>query len=243
MVCRSWFRRKPVRTRSRGPRGNGTVVNRSAISVNPETGAADGHERPVADRARRDPLAVAAVKSTSAPAGIYVQSRPTATICGQRRVDEHGGGEVAIESSALQFTTARARSSNRVQGYEQDAHTSKNDGASLLFKISYPAGSVSTESWLKAMKFDIPEQPAGEADDVAEVVYGGAVRSQPRGLPGGVGDRQGRWYTVRCCRRCCRSRCTLFPMAARSSPKSWSCCRAAVRRPICTGKRSSPDRV
>ena len=38
------------------------------------------------------------------------------------------------------------------------AHGSKAKGASLLFKIAYPAGAVGTQSWLNEAKFDIPKQ-------------------------------------------------------------------------------------
>lgn len=37
-------------------------------------------------------------------------------------------------------------------------YTSKANGASLLFKISYPKGAMGSQVWFNEAKFDIPKQ-------------------------------------------------------------------------------------
>jgi hypothetical protein len=140
-----------------GTTGNGTVVNRSAISVNPETSALTVTADPLPTELDGIPLQLRLVTvSINRPEFTF-----NPTNCNNPTV---GGTLTSTEaasvskSSPLQILDCAKLAFKPKLTVASNAHTSKADGASLRFKIAYPAGSVGSESWLKAMKFDIPKQ-------------------------------------------------------------------------------------
>jgi hypothetical protein len=141
-----------------GTTGNGTVVNRSSIAVNPETAALTVTSDPLPTELDGIPLQLRLVNVT---VGTNNDFTFNPTDCNKLEV---GGGLTSTEaakasrSSSFQVTNCAALKFKPSFTAISNAHTSKKDGASLLFKIAYPKGSQGTESWLKAMKFDIPKQ-------------------------------------------------------------------------------------
>ena len=141
-----------------GTTGNGTVVVRAAISANPETAALTVTVDPLPTELDGIPLQLRLVNAT---VGTNDDFTFNPTDCNELGV---GGTLTSTEaakvgkSSSFQVTNCAALKFKPSFTATSNAHTSKKDGASLLFKISYPKGSQGSESWLKEMKFDIPKQ-------------------------------------------------------------------------------------
>ena len=67
--------------------------------------------------------------------------------------------------------------------------TSRAKGASLTLKVTRPSGPGTGQANFALAKIELPKQLPSRLDDAAESVYRGAVRREPRGVPGGVGHR------------------------------------------------------
>jgi hypothetical protein len=63
------------------------------------------------------------------------------------------------------------------------AHSSKKDGASLDFKISYPGGSLGSESWVKEAKFVIPKQLPAELKTIQQACLAATFEANPANCP------------------------------------------------------------
>ena len=140
-----------------GTTGNGTVVNRSAISVNPETSALTVTADPLPTELDGIPLQLRLVNVTiNRPEFTFNPTNcDNPAVTGTLTSTEAAS---ASESSSLQILDCAKLAFKPKFTATTNAHTSKKDGASLLFKISYPKGSVGSQSWLKTMRFDIPKQ-------------------------------------------------------------------------------------
>lgn len=68
------------------------------------------------------------------------------------------GGATAAAAVPFQVTNCAGLKFTPKFSVATAAKSSKADGASLVFKISYPAGAMGTQSWFKEAKFDIPKQ-------------------------------------------------------------------------------------
>jgi hypothetical protein len=63
------------------------------------------------------------------------------------------------------------------------AHSSKKDGASLDFKISYPSGSIGSEAWFKEAKFVIPKQLPAELKTIQQACLAATFEANPANCP------------------------------------------------------------
>jgi hypothetical protein len=64
-------------------------------------------------------------------------------------------------------------------------HASKADGASLVFKISYPAGAMGTQAWFNEMKFDIPRQLPARDTTLQQACLAGTFEHDRSACPKG----------------------------------------------------------
>ncbi len=60
---------------------------------------------------------------------------------------------------------------------------SKAGGAGLVFRVSYPAGSVGSESWFNEAKFDIPKQLPARLTTIQRACLAGVFDTNPAGCP------------------------------------------------------------
>ena len=65
------------------------------------------------------------------------------------------------------------------------AKTSKANGASLFFKISYPKGAQGSESWVNEAKFDIPKQLPVRLTTIQKACLAKVFESNPAACPPG----------------------------------------------------------
>jgi len=63
------------------------------------------------------------------------------------------------------------------------AKTSKANGASLNFKISYPKGAMGSDSWFKYAKFDIPKQLPARLTTIQKACLAKVFESNPAACP------------------------------------------------------------
>jgi hypothetical protein len=63
------------------------------------------------------------------------------------------------------------------------AHTSKANGASLVFKIAYPKGAQGTQSWFKEAKFDLPKQLPARLTTLQKACLASVFEANPASCP------------------------------------------------------------
>jgi hypothetical protein len=165
-----------------GTTGNGTVVNRSAISVNPITSALTVTADPLPTELDGIPLQLRLVNATIDRAGFTFN--PTncdnLAVAGTLTSTEAAS---ATESSPLQVLDCAKLAFKPKFTATGNAHTSKKDGASLLFKIAYPSGSVGSEAWLRTMKFDIPKQLPARLTTIQKACPSATFEQNPAACP------------------------------------------------------------
>jgi hypothetical protein len=166
-----------------GTTGNGTVVNRSSISVNPTTAALTVTADPLPTELDGIPLQLRLVNVTVGTNGDFIFN-PTS--CEKMAVSGSLTSTQAAEanvSSSFQVTNCAALKFKPTFTATSNAHTSKADGASLLFKIAYPQGSMNTESWLKEMQFDIPKQLPARLTTLQKSCLDATFEANPAACP------------------------------------------------------------
>jgi hypothetical protein len=140
-----------------GTTGNGLVVNRSAISVNPETGALTVTADPLPTELDGIPLQLRLVTVTINRPEFTFNPTDCDNPAVKGTLTSTEAASASVSSSLQVLDCAKLQFKPKFSA-TTGAHTSKQDGASLLFKISYPKGAMGSQSWLQTMKFDIPRQ-------------------------------------------------------------------------------------
>jgi hypothetical protein len=145
-----------------GPYNLGTVVVRAKLEINPRTAVAtvaSDTSGPYAIPKSLDgiPLQIKNVNATV--------NRPKFTFnptnCEQLSITGTlGSFEGATASLSVPFEAANCATLKFTPkiAVATVAHASKVNGASLHFKIAYPAGALGTQSWFSEAKFDLPKQ-------------------------------------------------------------------------------------
>jgi hypothetical protein len=166
-----------------GTTGNGTVVNRSSISVNPETSALTVTSDPLPTELDGIPLQLRLVNVTVGTNNGFTFN-PTSceklAIAGTLTSTEAAS---AHESSSYQVTNCAALKFKPSFTATTSAHTSKKDGASLLFKVAYPSGAQGSQSWLRQMKFDIPKQLPARLTTLQKACFAATFETDPASCP------------------------------------------------------------
>jgi hypothetical protein len=65
------------------------------------------------------------------------------------------------------------------------AHTSKANGASLLFNVTYPKGAMGTQSWFRYAKFELPRQLPARLTTIQKACLAATFESNPAACPAG----------------------------------------------------------
>jgi len=140
-----------------GTAGNGTVVNRSAISVNPTTSALTVTSDPLPTELDGIPLQLRLVNVTINRPGFTFNP----TSCEKMTV----GGTLtstqaasASASSPFQVTNCQALKFKPSFTVATSGKTSKVDGASLDAKVTYPNTGQGSEANIAKVKVDLPKQ-------------------------------------------------------------------------------------
>jgi hypothetical protein len=140
-----------------GTTGNGTVVNRSAINVNPETSALTVTSDPLPTELDGIPLQLRLVNVTiNRPEFTFNPTScdnpaVTGTLTSTEAASAH-------ESSPLQILDCKALRFQPKFTVTTSGKTSKAKGASLDAKVSYPAAPEGTYANIAKFKVDLPKQ-------------------------------------------------------------------------------------
>jgi hypothetical protein len=140
-----------------GTTGKGTVVVRSAISVNPETAALTVTSDPLPTMLDGIPLQLRLVNVTIGPNNNFTFN---ATSCNKMPI---GGtmtsvaNATASASSSYQVTNCAALEFKPTFTAATSGKVSKALGASLTAKVSYPPGSLGADANIRSVKVELPK--------------------------------------------------------------------------------------
>jgi hypothetical protein len=165
-----------------GTTGNGTVVNRSAISVNPETAALTVTSDPLPTELDGIPLQLRLVNVTI--------NRPEFTFnptsCNKMGV---GGTLTSTEAasanttSSLQVTNCQALKFKPKFTVSTSGKTSKVKGASLDAKVTYPNTGQGTEADIAKVKVDLPKQLPSRLTTLQKACLAAVFDANPANCP------------------------------------------------------------
>jgi hypothetical protein len=165
-----------------GTTGNGTVVNRSAISVNPETSALTVTSDPLPTELDGIPLQLRLVNVTINRQGFTFNP----TSCGNLRI----GGTLtsteaasAGESSSFQVTNCTALKFTPGFAVSTSGKTSKANGASLDAKVTYPKTEQGAQADIAKVKVDLPKQLPSRLTTLQKACLAAVFDANPANCP------------------------------------------------------------
>jgi hypothetical protein len=165
-----------------GTTGSGTVVNRSTISVNPETSALTVTSEPLPTILDGIPLQLRLVNVTiNRPEFMF-----NATSCNKMGI---GGtltdtqAAAVNESSSYQVTNCAALKFQPKFTVSTSGKTSKEDGASLDAKVTYPNTGQGTQADIARVKVELPTQLPSRLTTLQKACTQAQFRSNPAGCP------------------------------------------------------------
>jgi hypothetical protein len=166
-----------------GTTGKGSVVVRSAISVNPSDAALTVTSDPLPTELDGIPLQLRRVNVTVGTSNNFTFNP---TNCGKMEVKgtlTSVANAVANPASSFQVTNCAGLKFKPSFSAQTSAKTSKADGASLLFKLAYPANAVTSEAWFSKMKFDIPKQLPARLTTIQKACVARVFEANPAACP------------------------------------------------------------
>jgi hypothetical protein len=166
-----------------GTTGNGMVVNRSAISVNPETSALTVTSDPLPTELDGIPLQLRLVNVTVGTNNGFTFN-PTS--CNKMAV----GGTLtsteaasANQSSSFQVTNCGALKFKPGFAVSTSGKTSKANGASLDAKVTYPNTGQGTEANIAKVKVDLPKQLPSRLTTLQKACLASVFNANPANCP------------------------------------------------------------
>jgi len=165
-----------------GTTGNGTVVNRSAISVNPETAALTVTSDPLPTELDGIPLQLRLVNVTINREGFTFNP----TSCNKTAVTgtlTSTQAASASESSSFQVTNCAALKFKPAFTVSTSGKTSKADGASLDAKVTYPNTGQGTEADIARVKVDLPKQLPSRLTTLQKACVAAVFEANPGNCP------------------------------------------------------------
>ncbi len=166
-----------------GTTGKGTVVVRSAISVNPRSAALTVTSDPLPTELDGIPLQLRLVNVT---VGTNTDFTFNATSCDKTAVTgvmTSVADAVATDSSSYQVTNCAALKFQPKLSVSTAGKASKANGASLFFKISYPKTEIGGDAWFKEAKFDLPKQLPARLTTLQKACLASVFEANPAACP------------------------------------------------------------
>jgi hypothetical protein len=166
-----------------GTTGKGTVVVRSSIAVNPTTAALTVTSDPLPTELDGIPLQLRRVNVT---VGTNNNFTFNPTSCEKMEVKgtlTSVANTVSGQSSSFQVTNCAGLKFQPKFNAQTSAKTSKTDGASLLFKLSYPTNAGTSQAWFSKMKFDIPKQLPARLTTIQKACLAKVFETNPAACP------------------------------------------------------------
>jgi hypothetical protein len=166
-----------------GTTGNGTVVVRSAISINTATSALTVTSDPLPTELDGIPLQLRHVLVTVGTNNGFTFNPAS---CGKMQIKgllTSVANATASDSSSFQVTNCAALKFQPKFTVATAGKASKADGASLAFKIAYPKGVMGSEAWFKEAKFDIPKQLPARLTTLQQACLAVTFEKNPAACP------------------------------------------------------------
>jgi hypothetical protein len=166
-----------------GTTGKGTVVNRSAISINPETAALTVTSDPLPTELDGIPLQLRLVNVT---VGTNNNFTFNATNCNKTAINgalTSVANAVANESSSYEVTNCAALKFKSTFTAFTAAKTSKANGASLTFKLTAPGGPGSNEVNFSKAKVDLPKMLPSRLTTLQKACTAAVFDANPASCP------------------------------------------------------------
>jgi hypothetical protein len=165
-----------------GTTGNGTVVNRSAISVNPQTSALTVTADPLPTVLDGIPLQLRLVNVTINRPGFIFNS----TSCDKLQVGATLTSTEAAStsgSSSYQVTNCGALAFKPKFTVSTSGKTSKAKGASLDAKVTFPTGSQTKQANIHSFKVDLPKQLPSRLTTLQKACLASVFEANPANCP------------------------------------------------------------
>jgi len=165
-----------------GTTGNGTVVNRSAISVNPETSALTVTADPLPTVLDGIPLQLRLVNVTINRAGFIFNS----TSCDKFQIGATLTSTEAASasgSSSYQVTNCGALAFKPKFTVSTSGKTSRANGASLDAKVTFPTGSQTNQANIHSFKVELPKQLPSRLTTLQKACSAATFDANPANCP------------------------------------------------------------
>jgi hypothetical protein len=165
-----------------GTTGQGTVVNRSTIAVNPETSALTITSDPLPTELDGIPLQLRLVNVTiNRPEFIFNATNCDKLAIGGTLTDTQAAS--VVESSSYQVTNCAALGFKPKFSVSTSGKTSRLGGASLDAKVTYPAGAQGTEADIARVKVELPKQLPSRLPTLQKACTAKTFDANPAGCP------------------------------------------------------------
>lgn len=165
-----------------GGEGNGSVVIRGSIEVNPVTAALTIKTNPIPTVLDGIPLHIQRVIVNVNRSDFMFNPTNCDAMSIESTISSSLGTSMtgsypfqAVNCGALKFEPTVTVSTG--------AHASKKDGQSLNFKIAYPKGAMGSQSWFKEAKFDIPKQLPVELNAIQQACIASTFETDRAACP------------------------------------------------------------
>jgi hypothetical protein len=165
-----------------GTTGNGTVVVRSAISVNPETAALTVTSDQLPTELDGIPLQLRLVNVTiNRPEFMFNSTSCNKMAIGGTLTDTQAAG--VNESSSYQVTNCQALKFKPAFAVSTSGKTSRAKGASLDAKVTYPNTGQGTEADIAKVKVDLPKQLPSRLTTLQKACLAAVFDANPANCP------------------------------------------------------------
>ena len=165
-----------------GTTGQGTVVNRSAISVNPETSALTITSDPLPTELDGIPLQLRLVNVTvNRPEFMFNSTSCNKMAIGGTLTDTQAAS--AVESSSYQVTNCQALKFQPKFTVSTSGKTSRAHGASLDAKVTFPNTGQGTQADIHSFKVDLPKQLPSRLTTLQKACTAAVFEANPANCP------------------------------------------------------------
>jgi hypothetical protein len=165
-----------------GPFNLGTIVVRAAISIDPHTAQIVVTTDPLPQILDGIPTDLRQINTVIDRSGFMINPTNCSPMAFSGTAQSAQGAGAPISSPSqvgscreLQFTPKFTVSTS--------GKISKADGASLRFKIAYPAGALGSQSWFSEAKFALPKQLPVRLTTLQKACLAGVFESNPAACP------------------------------------------------------------
>jgi hypothetical protein len=168
-----------------GTTGNGTVVVRAAINVDPTTSALTVTSDPLPTILDGIPLELKVVNVTiDRPGFTFNPTNCNKLAIGAKLSSSEGASATA--SSSFQVTNCSALTFKPAFTVSTSAKTSRLNGASLDARLTYPKGAQGTETNIAKVKVDLPKQLPSRLTTLQKACPAAVFAANPANCPAGA---------------------------------------------------------